>query len=66
MNKFIEQTRYKLNLSFDMHNIFSYKTKVAKIDHKQKAVFVKHYYSRTTTKHINYVSSLLNYKVTRL
>lgn len=66
MNKFIEQTRYKTNLNFDMYNIYSYKTKVATIDHKQKAIFVKEYFSRTTTKHINYISSLLNYKVTRL
>ena len=66
MTKFIEQTRYKTNLRFDMHNIYSYNTKVAIIDHLHNAIYVKEYFSRTTTKHINYISSLLNYKVTRL
>ena len=66
MTKFTEQTRYKLNLSFDMNDIYSYKTKVAKIDHHHKTILVKEYFSRTTTKHINYVSTLLNYTVTRL
>ena len=66
MQKFIEQKRYKDNLFFDMHNVYSYKTRVAIIDHKHKAIFVKEYFSRTTTKHINYVSTLLNYTVTRL
>jgi hypothetical protein len=43
--------------------ICSYSTVVAKIDHNNKKILVNNYYSKTTTKHINKVSELLNYQI---
>ena len=64
--KFTQQTKYKKNLSFNMNYIFSYETNVAAIDHDQKQVIIKNWYSVTTSKHINYIANLLNYKTIKL
>ncbi len=57
----IEQKKYLQNLRIESKNIYSYNTNVATIDHINKLVIVKNWYSVTTTKHINYIASLLNY-----
>ena len=62
----IQQKRYFQNLRTDNNNIFSYDTNVATIDHDQKQVIIKHWYSVTTTKHINYIANLLNYQTIKL
>ena len=65
----IQQKKYFRNLYTDNKNIYSYDTNVAKIDHEQKKVICLDWLvdgktsSPTTTKHINYISKLLNYKV---
>ena len=64
--QFTQQTKYKKNLSFNMNHIFSYGTKVATIDHVQKHVIIKNWYSVTTSKHINYIANLLNYQTIKL
>ena len=64
--KFIKQTKYKKNLYFNMNYIFSYDTNVATIDHDQKQVIIKSWYSVTTSKHINYIANLLNYQTKKL
>ena len=43
--------------------VLSYSTNVAKIDYAQKTVKPLDYWSRTTSKHINYVAKQLNLKV---
>jgi hypothetical protein len=62
----IHQKKYFQNLYTDNKYIFSYRTKVATIDHDKKQVIVKNWYSVTTSKHINYISNLLNYKTIKL
>ena len=57
----IQQKRYFQNLRTDNKFIYSYNTNVATIDHVNKLVIVKDWYSVTTTKHINYIANLLNY-----
>ena len=57
----IQQKRYFQNLRTDNKFIYSYETNVATIDHVNKLVIVKDWYSVTTTKHINYIANLLNY-----
>ena len=59
----IQQTKYFKNLYQDGKNIFSYNTNVAIIKHDIKTIFVPIHYSSTTSKHINYIASLYNYKV---
>ena len=57
----IRQTKYFENLRTDNKYIYSYNTKVAKIDNINQLVIVYDWYSVTTTKHINYIARLLNY-----
>jgi hypothetical protein len=54
--------KYKDNLSADDSYIYSYNTKVAKIDHKNKVVVPLGYWSVTTSKHINYAAAQMGYK----
>ena len=61
----IQQKKYFQNLHTDNKNIYSYNTNVATIDHDKKQVFVPKFWSVTTTKHINYIASLLSYKVVK-
>ena len=58
----IQQKKYFQNLHTDNKNIYSYNTNVATIDHVNELVIVKNWYSVTTTKHINYIAILLNYR----
>jgi hypothetical protein len=53
--------KYKDNLSYDDKFIYSYKTKVAEINHKNKVVVPLGYWSVTTSKHINYAAKELGY-----
>ena len=57
----IKLKKYFQNLRTDNKFIYSYDTNVATIDHINKLVIIKDWYSVTTTKHINYVARLLNY-----
>jgi hypothetical protein len=54
--------RYKKNLRYDHEYIYSYNTKVAEIDHKNRVVKPLGWWSPTTSKHINYVAKELGYK----
>ena len=55
--------KYKQNLKINGESIFSYKTEVAKIDHKNQEVVQLGYWSVTTQKHINYAAATLGYKL---
>ena len=65
----IQQKKYFQNLHTDNKNIYSYNTNVATINHEQKKVICLKWNingmttSPTTTKHINYIASLLGYEV---
>lgn len=56
--------RYKQNLSYDGEYVISYNTKVAK--REGDFLYVKRWYSCTTTKHINYAAKELGLKVMKL
>ena len=56
----------KPNVRTDNKYIYSYETNVATIDHDQKHVIIKNWYSVTTSKHINYIANLLNYQTIKL
>lgn len=53
--------KYKKNLRVENNFIYSYDTKVAEIVNED--IIVKKYYSRTTSKHINYVAYILKLNV---
>ena len=55
--------RYKQNLKTDYNNIWSYDTKVAKINHTERKITPLGYWSMTTSKHINYVGKEYGYEV---
>ncbi|MAE83562.1 MAG: hypothetical protein CMB80_12540 [Flammeovirgaceae bacterium] len=55
--------RYKTNLRVSSHSIYSYNTKVAKIDHIKRTIKPLGWWSVTTSKHINYVAREYNYEV---
>lgn len=57
--------RYKQTLQVDGTEIYSYDTHVANIDHERKIVIALNWYSVTTSKHINYVASQLDYEVVK-
>ena len=57
--------RYKQNLKVIENKIFSYNTHVATINHKKQNVNILGWWSVTTSKHINYVTNLLNYSQTK-
>lgn len=54
-------TRYKDNLKVKGDNVYSYNTHVATIDRDRQKVYFHGYWSRTTTKHINYVAAELGF-----
>tara|TARA_R100000234_G_scaffold111552_1_gene84582 strand:+ start:2123 stop:2356 length:234 start_codon:yes stop_codon:yes gene_type:complete len=58
--------RYKLNLRATDDAVYSYGTRVAEIDHKNKIITPLDWYSVTTSKHINYVGSEYGYKVQKV
>ena len=55
--------RYKANLKVDDNYVYSYDTKVASINHRDKTIKPLGWWSTTTSKHINYVGSQYGYKV---
>ena len=55
--------KYKQNLRTDDDYVFSYNTKVAEIDHKNRQITPLGWWSVTTSKHINYVGSEYGYQV---
>lgn len=57
--------RYKQNLKVIENKIYSYCTHVATIDHKKQNIHVLGWWSVTTSRHVNYVTNLLNYKQTK-
>ena len=57
--------KYKQNLEIDNKYIYSYGTPVGKLDHINKQIIVEDYWSRTTSKHINYVAGEYGYEVIR-
>ena len=57
--------KYKQNLRADYHNVYSYDTKVAEIDHVKREITPFQWYSVTTSKHINYIGSEYGYKVNK-
>lgn len=54
--------KFKQNLKVIGDKIYSYNTHVADINHYHGTVYIKGYWSVTTSKHINYVARKLNYK----
>jgi len=58
--------RYKQNLRATEDHIYSYDTKVAEIDHKNKQITPLGWWSVTTSKHINYVGSEYGYEVQKI
>ena len=52
-----QMEKYKKNLKVGIFFIYSYGTQVAEIDHIKKTVTILEWWSRTTSKHINYVAS---------
>ena len=56
--------RYKQNLRYEEPWVISYTTKVAK--REGDFLYVKRWYSCTTTKHINYAARELGLKVMKL
>ena len=61
--KLFRQERYFQNLRVQGTRVISYTTEVAEIDHPNDQVIRLGYWSATTSKHINYVASQLEYKV---
>tara|TARA_R100000808_G_scaffold21398_1_gene46251 strand:+ start:584 stop:763 length:180 start_codon:yes stop_codon:yes gene_type:complete len=55
--------KYKQNLKVDNFYIYSYGTKVAKIDHLRKKINILGWWSVTTSKHINYVGREYGYDI---
>lgn len=60
MNKF---KKYTENLGYDSSFIYSYGTKVAEIDNRNKTAKKLGYWSATTSKHINYACNELGLKL---
>ena len=58
MKKF---AKYQKNLYITDEFVYSYNTKVAKI--VPPFLIVNKYYSKTKTKHINYIAKQLNYQI---
>lgn len=63
-------SKYKQNLKVTEDNVYSYNTKVAKIDHTNREIVKLPWNvggrttSPTTSKHINYVAEVYGYQVT--
>ena len=58
--------KYKQNLKVDYNNIWSYETKVAEINHRDRTITPLGWWSVTTSKHINYVASEYDYEVQKV
>ena len=58
--------KYKQNLKATDDSVYSYKTRVAEIDHKNRTITPLGWWSVTTSKHINYVGSEYGYKVQKV
>ena len=63
MRKFI---RYNKNLAYDDKYVYSYKTKVGRIDNDNRVLWRLGYWSVITSKHINYAAKELGLKVCQL
>ena len=63
ISKLSKMDKYKENLLISDEFIFSYLTKVAKINHKNRTIKPLGWWSSTTSKHINYVGREYNYKI---
>lgn len=63
MRKFIKYTK---NLCCDDDFVYSYGTKVARIDTKKRVLWKLGYWSVTTSKHINYAAKQLGLRVNQL
>jgi hypothetical protein len=59
----VQQKKYFVNLEVSGNRILSYNTFVAEIEHETKTIKRQGFFSVTTSKHINYIASLLQYKV---
>jgi hypothetical protein len=55
--------KYRQNLKYDDKFVYSYNTKVAEIDIKNRILWRLGYWSQTTSKHINYAGKELNLRV---
>ena len=55
--------KYKQNLKVGDLFVYSYGTAVAKIFHLSKTIQPIKHYSQTTSKHINYVGQVYDYRV---
>lgn len=60
----LTMNKYKANLRLDGEHVLSYNTHVATVNHNTQTVKRLGYWSKTTSKHINYVARELGYKVT--
>jgi hypothetical protein len=58
--------KYKQNLRATDDAVYSYDTRVAEIDHRNRTITPLGWWSRTTSKHINYVGSEYNYEVQKV
>ena len=63
MNNLQKMDKYKMNLLVNDDFIYSYGTKVAKINHIKREIQPLSWWSVTTSKHINYVGKEYGYKV---
>ena len=61
----MELPKYRQNLRVSPEYVYSYMTAVAVINHGNKTITTDKFYSKTTSKHINYVADLYNYKVVK-
>jgi hypothetical protein len=63
VNKVQKFQKYIQNLGYDNEFVYSYQTKVAKIDFINNTLYRLGYWSQTTSKHINYAADRLGLKV---
>lgn len=63
MKKFI---RYTKNLAYDDNFVYSYNTKVGRIDNDNCVLWKLGYWSQTTSKHINYAAKELGLRTCQL
>ena len=58
--------RYKQNLRATDDAVYSYNTRVAEINHRDRTITPLGWWSVTTSKHINYVASEYDYEVQKV
>ena len=58
--KVLKFARYGKNLRYDSEGIYSYGSKIAHLDLKQKTIHKIGHWSCTSTKHYNYAARLLD------